>query len=216
MTALSAQDGFLTLVQWLSPAFPTGAFAYSHGLETAIARDEVRDARAVQDWIADILDHGAGRADAVILAHALRPDADLAALADLARALAPTAERLAETMDLGGALVQATNALTGAARPALPYPVALGAAARGLGLPAERVAALWLHSFAAALVSVAVRFVPLGQTEGQRILRDLQPLILRIADEAATAPLDAIATATIRGDIASALHETLDVRMFRT
>ena len=216
MTPLPAPDGLLTLVQWLSPAFPTGAFAYSHGLETAIARDEVRDARAVQDWIADILDHGAGRADAVILAHALRPDADLSALADLTRALAPTAERLAETMDLGTALVQATNAMTGADLPALPYPVALGAAARGLGLPADQVAALWLQSFAAALVSVAVRFVPLGQTDGQRILRDLHPLILRIAHEAVATPLDGIATATIRGDIASALHETLDVRMFRT
>lgn len=216
MTAIPAPDGFLTLMQWLSPAFPTGAFAYSHGLETAIARDEVRSAAATQDWIADILDHGAGRADAVILCHALRPDADLDALADLVRALAPTAERLAETMDLGTALGQATNALTGSDMPALPYPVALGAAARDLGLPPERVAALWLQSFAAALVSVAVRFVPLGQTDGQRILRDLQPLILRVAAQAAETPLDAIATATIRGDIASAWHETLDVRMFRT
>jgi urease accessory protein len=180
-------DGLLTLVQWLSPAFPTGAFAYSHGLETAIARFEVHDAATATAWIADVIDHGTGRADAILLAHALRPDADLAALADLAHALAATAERLQETLDLGGALARTVNALTGADLPALPFPLALGAAARDLELPGEQVAALWLQSFAAALVSVAVRFVPLGQTEGQRIQSALQPLILRVAAETARA-----------------------------
>lgn len=209
-------DGLLTLVQWLSPAFPTGAFAYSHGLETAIARFEVHDAATTTAWIADVIDHGTGRADAILLAHALRPDADLAALADLAHALAATAERLQETLDLGGALARTVNALTGADLPALPFPLALGAAARDLELPGEQVAALWLQSFAAALVSVAVRFVPLGQTEGQRIQSALQPLILRVAAETARAPLDAISTAAFRGDMQSAWHETLDVRMFRT
>lgn len=208
--------GLLSLVQWLSPAFPLGAFAYSHGMETAIATGDLANAATVEAWIGEILARGGAWGDAVLLAHSLRPGADHAALAALARALAPTAERLRETEELGSALARATGALTGGEEAPLPYPVALGRAAAPLGLPAPLVIALWLQSFSASLASVAVRFVPLGQTEGQAILAHLHPLILRLADAAATAPLSAIASATIRADMASALHETLAVRMFRT
>lgn len=206
----------LTLVQWLSPAFPVGGFAYAHGMETAIQRGDLPHAAAVAGWIGDVLDMGGPRGDAILLAHALTPGADHAGLADLARALAPTAERLRETEETGAALTRATDALQGTDLPPLPWPVALGRAAAGLDLPPALVIALALHAFAANLVTVAVRFVPLGQTEGQAILAGLTPAILALADEAATLPLSAIASSTLRSDIASALHETLDIRMFRT
>lgn len=206
----------LTLVQWLSPAFPIGAFAYSHGLEAVIAAGDVRDAGALRQWLADVLEFGTGRTDAILLAHALRDGADHAALAALARALAPTAERLQETEELGAALTRATDALLGTTSIPLPFPVALGRAAQGLPLPAPQVIALALQAFAAGLVSAAVRFVPLGQTEGQAVLAALHPLFLRLASEAAEAPLSAIGTAAIRADMASARHETLHTRIFRT
>lgn len=206
----------LTLVQWLSPAFPIGAYAYSHGLEAVIAAGEVREAGALRQWLADVLEFGAGRTDAILLAHALRDGADHTALATLARAMATTAERLQETEELGAALTRATDALRGTASVPLPFPVALGRAAQGLPLPPAQVIALALQAFAAGLVSAAVRFVPLGQTEGQAVLAALHPLILRLAAEAAEAPLSAIGTAAIRADIASARHETLHTRIFRT
>lgn len=206
----------LTLVQWLSPAFPIGAFAYSHGLEYVIAAGEVRDAGALRQWLADVLEYGAGRTDAILLAHALRVGADHAALAALALAMAPTAERLQETEELGAALTRATDALLGTVSAPLPFPVALGRAAQTLPLPAPQVIALALQAFAAGLVSAAVRFVPLGQTEGQAVLAALHPLILRLAAEAAEAPLSAIGSAAIRADMASARHETLHTRIFRT
>jgi urease accessory protein len=206
----------LTLVQWLSPAFPTGAFACSHGLETAMVAGEVATADALTDWCHDILAHGAGRNDAILLAHALRPGADHDALSALARALAATSERLSETVDLGAALTLTTNALTGTDHAPAPLPVALGRAAAPLGLPPAQVCALFLQGFAGTIVSAAVRFMPLGQTDGQRVLAALHPLILRLADEAASAPLTAIAGAAFRADIASARHETLSVRIFRT
>lgn len=206
----------LMLVQWLSPAFPVGAYAYSHGLEAVIATDEVRDAAALRQWVADVLEYGAGRTDAILLAHALREGADHAGLATLARALAPTAERLQETEELGAALTRATDALRGAASAPLPFPVALGRAAQGLPLPPVQVIALALQAFAAGLVSAAVRFVPLGQTEGQAVLAALHPLMFRLAAEASGAPISAIGSAAIRADMASARHETLQTRIFRT
>ncbi|MES2666059.1 MAG: urease accessory UreF family protein [Pseudomonadota bacterium] len=206
----------LRLVQWLSPAFPTGGFAYSHGLEVSIAGGEVTTAAQVQAWMGQILRHGAGRQDAILLTHALRPGADLDGLASLARALAPSAERLAETLQQGAAFARATAALTGQDHAPRPLPIAVGQAAKGLNLPPEQVIALYLHSFAANLVSVAVRFVPLGQTEGQAVLQALHPLITALAGEAAKARLDDITSSTFRADMAAMQHETMDVRIFKT
>lgn len=206
----------MMLVQWLSPAFPVGGFAYSHGMETAIQAGDLPDAVAVQGWLEDILAHGGPRGDAILLAHALRPRADHEALADLARALAATSERLRETEETGAALTRATNSLCATDHAPLPFPVALGRAAAPLALPPALICALAMQAFAANLVAVAVRFVPLGQTEGQAILQALHPLILRLADEAAVAALSDISSCAIRADIGAALHETLDVRLFRT
>ncbi len=205
----------LPLVQWLSPAFPTGAFAYSHGLEAVIDAGEVTNAAQAQAWLSDILRFGAGWQDAVLLACALRHDADPSTLADHARALAPSRERLAETLEQGSAFARGVAALA-VVVDAAPLPVVLGQAAQGLDLRADQVIALYLHSFAANLVSVAVRFVPLGQSDGQRILAALHPLILDLAARSATAGLDDLTTATFRADLAAMHHETMDIRIYRT
>jgi urease accessory protein len=206
----------LTLVQWLSPAFPVGGFAYSHGLEWAISEGQVTDAATLQDWLSDILTHGSGRTDAVLLTRAMDLDADLPLVAATARALAASKERWTETHDQGRAFTEAVNALTGNDFVPAALPVAVGRAARALTLPPERVAALYLHAFASNLASAAVRFVPLGQTDGQRTLAALHPLIERTAVEAAATPLDAIASSVPGADLAAMHHETQDVRIFRT
>ena len=210
-------DGaLLRLTQWLSPAFPVGSYAYSHGLEWAISAGDVTTAAQLQRWIGTVLTEGAGRTDAILLAQALRPETDLADLAALAQALAASRERLVETLDQGRALGQTIAALTGQPQPEMPYPVALGAAARGLGLPAEPVVSLYLHAFASALVQAAVRFVPLGQTEGQAVLAALHPVILQVAAEAVQADIGQIGSGAFRSDLAAMRHETMDVRIFRT
>ena len=210
MTAL------LTLVQWLSPAFPTGGFAYSHGLEAAIAGGEVTSAPALRQWLGEVLEFGAGQQDAVLLVHALGPGADHDALDALARALAPSSERLMETLDQGTAFARTVAGLTG--RCLLPrcLPVAVGEAATPLALPPEQVAALYLHSFSSTLTSVAMRFMPLGQAAGQGVLASLHPLIERLAEQAVTLGLDDLGSCALGADLAAMRHETMDVRIFRT
>lgn len=229
-------EGLLTLVQWLSPAFPVGGYAYSHGLEWAITAGDVRSEADLAAWLGAILAEGALWSDAVLLAHALRDGADLTGLAALAEAMAPSRERHAETMEQGRAFGLAIAAMGGAAmtgaamtgaalggmalggtdRPAMPYPVAVGAAARRLAVPAEQVVALYLQAVLGNLVQVAVRFVPLGQSAGQRVLAGLIPATLVAARQAVPAGLDAVAGAGLRADLASMRHETLDVRIYRT
>lgn len=206
----------LTLTQWLSPAFPVGSFAYSHGLEFAISAGQVTSADSLEAWLADVLRFGAGRADAVMLTCAMTGAAPVTEIALLAEALAGSRERLAETREQGAAFTRTVNALTGTQRPAAPLPVAVGAAAAGLSLPPERVAGLYLHAFASNLASAAVRFIPLGQTEGQGVVARLHPVIQEVAAQAASAGLDDISTSVLGADMAATAHETQQVRLFKT
>ena len=207
--------GLMTLAAWLSPSYPVGAFSYSHGFETAIADGAIADAASLEAWIADVLELGAGRTDAILLAHAWRDPGD-EGLADLARALAPSAERLLETEAQGRAFAATTSAAWGPEMPASPYPVAVGRAAGRHGLPLDETAALYLHAFASNLVSAGIRLIPLGQTEGQGIIARLAPLVRTVAAEAAGAGLDEIGSASFLGDIAAMRHETQEVRLFRS
>lgn len=206
----------LKLTQWLSPGFPVSAYAYSHGLETEIAGGRVATAGHVRDWVAAVLSAGAGRSDAIVMLATLRGAAEPEALADLARALAGSRERLEETEAQGAALAATLAVLGVGDGVARPYPVALGLAARGLDLPEGIVARLYLQAFAGALVSAAVRFVPLGQAEGQGVLAALHPVIELVAADACAAGLEGIGTAVFGADVAAMAHEGLEVRIFRT
>ncbi|MFN7223857.1 MAG: urease accessory protein UreF [Paracoccaceae bacterium] len=209
-------QGLLTLVQWLSPAFPTGGFAYSHGLEQAIADGAVADAAGLRQWLADVLDFGAGRQDAILLVQALRPGANHGRLDDLARALQPSSERLSEALDQGTAFARTVAGLTGQNLPPRCLPVAVGEAAASLGLPEAQVAALYLHAFISNLTSVAMRFMPLGQVEGQSVLSALHPLIESLAEAATGLTLEDLGSAALGADMSAMAHETMDVRIFRT
>lgn len=214
-TTMSETAAHLSLMQWLSPGFPTGAFAYSHGLEQAIAAGDVTDAGSFAQWLGDVLAHGAGWSDAVLLACGLR-GADLDGLEDMARALAGSAERLHETVEQGAAFARAQEGLREVAVPPRALPVSVAEAARHFPLPPDQIIALFLHSFAANLVSAAVRLVPLGQVAGQRVLTSQHDRITAIAARAANSELGDIATSAFRAEIAAMQHETLDVRLFKT
>jgi urease accessory protein len=208
----------LTLMQWLSPGYPVGAFAYSHGLEQAVATGNVSDAASFQDWLTDILRFGSGRSDAILLHTAYRAETSdrIAELDALAEALAPSSERRMETTLQGAAFARTTAAIWGSDAAPRAFPVAIGAAARAQGLDAQLTAAAYLHGFAANLTSAAIRLIPLGQTEGQAALAALTPLCQDIACETATQSPDDIGSSCFAADIASMQHETLYSRQFRS
>lgn len=202
----------LTVMQYLSPAFPVGTYAYSQGLEQAITDGHVTDPASLNLWITAILTHGSARMDALLLAHG-RHDDDLS---DLSYAFATSAERHTEMREQGAAFGQIIATMTGQTPPALPYALALAHATRSLDLPTAEILALYLQSLAAQLISVAVRFVPLKAAEGQKLLSTLAPLITDLARLYATEPLTALSSATLGADLAQMRHETLDVRIYRS
>lgn len=215
---MSTQDPLLILSQWFSPAYPLGGFAYSHGLETAIARGDITTAAQLEDWLADLLRNGSGRNDAILL-RAGFACADHGAVAEVdahARAFAASAERITEGAQQGAAFARTTNAIWATDLPDLMLPVAVGYAARALDLPVELSAQMYLQSFASTLTSAAVRLVPLGQTEGQACLQALGPLCVQIASETAEEGLDDLASCTFVIDIMAMQHETLTPRIFQS
>ena len=211
-----ASTDLMRLSQWLSPSFPVSAYAYSHGLEAEIAAGRAADAEAVEAWLRTILRAGAGRSDAILMLATRKPGADLDALSDLARALAGSAERLEETEAQGAAIARTLREMGQGDGVARPYPVAIGAASAGLDLPDATVAALYLQSFIGNLVSAAVRFVPLGQAEGQRVAAALHPVIAGVVEDVVVAGLVGIVQAVFGADMAEMDHETQEVRLFRT
>lgn len=213
--------GLIRLMTWLSPAFPVGAFAFSHGLEAAVREGPVGDAEALLGWIRTLLHHGSGWNDFVLFAEAHRSAAadaeSLEAAVELATALAGSKERREETLALGAAFLAAAAPWGAEDIPAdAPYPVAVGATAAGLGIDLESALAGFAHAFAANLASAGVRLVPLGQSQAVRILKALETDIADAAGRAAGSTLDDLGSAAIAAEIAAMRHETLQPRLFRT
>ena len=222
-TTTTHTETILRLLAWLSPAFPTGAFAYSHGLEWAIECGDIRDETTLRDWLTDLLAHGAGRSDTILLRHARRAadSATLAELCELGAAIAACRERRMETLAQGEAFARAAAAwgsgrLAALAGHDLPYSVAVGALAADHQIDEDATAAAYLQAMAANLISAAVRLVPLGQTSGLRVLVGLEPTVVAVAAETRTATLDDLGGSCFRSDIAAMRHETQHTRLFRT
>ncbi len=210
-------DAVLTLTQWMSPGFPVGAFAYSHGLETAIAHGEIDDRDSLEEWLLDIIAFGSGQADVVILSAAYHAtENDIGDIDATARAFSASAGRLMETDQQGGAFARTVDEVWGTGLGALTYPVAVGRAASAKGFALDLTAHLYLQAFTANLISAAVRLIPLGQTEGQSLLASLAPLIRETVEQAARPPLSRLSASCFAADIASMQHETLYSKVFRT
>ena len=208
----------LTLTQWLSPAYPVGGFAYSHGLESAIDAGTVASVQDAKAWIWDVLEHGSGWNDALFLFAAYNAQ-DVDALGDIdsmARAFCASSERVMETDLLGQSFGQVTGDVWAIELTQLSYPVAVGRAAHLQGLPILLTAKMFLQAFASNLVACATRLVPLGQTDAQRLIRDLTPLCEQITQDAWLADLDHLSSTAFLADIASMTHETQYSRIFRT
>lgn len=218
---LTGED-VLRLAHWFSPAFPTGAFAYSHGLEAAIARGDVRDRASLESWIELVLSSGSGKTDAVLFSLSFCAlDAEKRQhLSDLAIALSAGRERDIELVELGGSF-SAALAHEGVVSPDIcdagwAYPVVAGAASSAFPVECELALGLFLQAFVANLVSVAQRLVPIGQSDGVKAMATLRPQVAKLAAAATSLTEEDIGSASLGADLASLNHETLHTRIFRT
>jgi urease accessory protein len=229
-------DPLYRLLAWLSPAYPIGAFSYSHGIETAVEEGFIKDRASLIAWMETVLQAGTGRVDSALFAAAWRaaeakdwPEFD--AIAERAAAWRGTSEMALESRQQGGSFLSITrNAWRhadldaaherligkgGGGEIALPVAVALATAAHGIAL--EMALSGYLHAFTANLISAALRTVPLGQSDGQLALSALEVYVIRTVRAAlAVERLDEVGTATPLLDWCSLRHETQYTRLFRS
>jgi len=229
-TPTTTTDALYRLLAWLSPAYPVGAYTYSHGLETAVEEGAVRTRDDLIGYVGAALRDGAGRVDGALLAAAHRAmkagrPRVLDRLVELGAAWRGTAETALEAEAQGTAFMSVTLAAWPEPRLAalaarhprrIVHAVAFGAAAAAHGVELRAAAFGYLSAFAANLVSAGVRLVPLGQTDGQKATAALLPVVAAATDAALAADLDRLGTASPALDLHSMRHETQYTRLFRS
>jgi urease accessory protein len=218
------------LMTWLSPSFPVGAFSYSSGIEWAVEAGDIGDAASLRDWLVSMLADGSGFCDGVFLAHAHRAascldDDALRDIAELASAFVPSRERYLETSAQGRAFIDIISAawncdgldqLISYCDGAIVYPVAVGLVSTAHAIPLAPTLHAFLHALTSNWISAGARLVPLGQTDSQRVLALLEPIVVATGKRALQASLDDLGSATFRADLASMRHETQYTRLFRS
>jgi urease accessory protein len=220
----------LPLLAWLSPTYPVGAYAYSHGLEWAAEAGEIAREASLLAWLAEVLEHGAGRNDAILLAAAhraasARDHGALVEVNDLALALAPSQELRLETRQQGRSFLDTTlsawpipllSSLALNFEDEVAYPVAVGLATAAHEIPLPPTLEAFLLAFMQNLISAALRLGPIGQTGGTRVLAGLAPAVAALARAVPDLTIDDLGSSTFRADLGSFLHETQYTRLFRS
>lgn len=223
MTEQPSGIALLRLMAWLSPAFPVGGFAYSHGLERAVQDGLVADTASLAFWLETLVEMGSGWNDAVLFTEAwrrARHGGDLHEIADLAEALAGSRERHTETMLQGAAFLKAAAAWANPVLGRLPaecaYCIAVGAVAGGNGIALQDAMSAFLQAFFSNLVQAAIRLGIVGQTDAMALLAGFEPLALSTAARAAGSTLDDLGGCAFISDIMAMKHETQYSRLFRS
>ena len=205
----------ITVMQWLSPAFPIGGFAYSHGLEWAINKGYVSNREELQKWVSDLLEYGSLKNDAILIKLVLK-GSDPKEINEIAIALCQANERLSETQLQGGAFCKIMREVWSLEIDDLALPIALALAAKNENIDQNLVVPAYLHSFCSNLISVAMRLIPIGQTDGQKTLRELSPLISDSVRAVAKSDKDDLGSACFLSDVSAMQHEYLQPRVFKT
>ncbi len=225
----------LSLVQGLrfvDSFFPSGGFAYSSGLEAAVQGGAVRNGDDLAKYVEDLLRHGMGRREAVavVLAHeavatgmlsiALDADRELDAMKlgresrEASRQMGRQVIRIAAEQSDGNRLLHDFLAAVEAGRTPCHLAVGLGLVLAASGWSREEAAAAYLHQTATGFISAALKLLPIGQREGQRLLDGWMPLIVELSGGMQSdRPMTSWSPVQ---DIYAMKHSRLESRLFRS
>jgi urease accessory protein len=221
-------DPAVMLSLWLSSAYPTGSFAYSHGLEAAAHAGWITSSKEMEAWLRTVLEVGNGWNDAIFF-RATWACADRAeesvALSALVKAFAPTRPRFLETCQQGQAFLRVTLLAWPHADLArwsealgedVPFVMAFALAAKAHGLPLDQALSAYLTGWVAALVAAGLRLGLVGQSEAQQITARLSKAAMRLVQQSSGKTVDDLGSSAFLSDMAMLQSETVPSRLFRS
>lgn len=219
----TSTDRLVRLLQLASPALPVGAYSYSGGLEAAVEAGIVKDVASAERWIGDVLSHSVARMEAPVLLRLCAAwragDAErVARWNELILASRETTELRAETAQMGYSLARLLRELGigDIGLEEIAYPTAFSFAAERWEIDPRSALVAYLWSWLENQSMAALKAVPLGQTEAQRMLLSLGSGIHAIAESAASLADDDLCNFAPGLAILSARHETQYSRLFRS
>jgi urease accessory protein len=218
---------------WLSPAFPTGSYSYSHGIEWAVEAGQVHNRESLVDWLEADLRYGSGRNETIFFSQAWGAAMDedherLFAIAELAAAFRGTSEFALESSQQATACLsmllrvwpdvalEKLSASLSERRVSPAMAVLLGVRAARQGISRALALPAFLQSYLANLITAGVRLIPLGQTDGQLAIAELEESVLAASTQASECAIDDLGSAAFMVDFASMSHEIQYTRLFRS
>jgi urease accessory protein len=220
----------LDLMSWLSPSFPVGSFSYSHGLEYAAEKGLIHDRITAEQWIATILNKGSGHSDSILFLETHRAvragDKErFEKVSELATAMRSTSELAHESKSQALAFQKAISSAwdkpdfeewMSCLPPDFSYPISVATICALSNIEESYSLMAYLHAFMTNLVSAAVRLIPLGQSDGQKIIASLSQILSENLAIILDFPINNIGSAALRVDWTSMKHETQYTRLFRS
>ncbi|MEH1812011.1 MAG: urease accessory protein UreF [Nostoc sp.] len=227
-TIMLTDSHLLSILQLASPALPVGAYSYSEGLEMLVENGTIANQTNLKDWLKAELLYGAIRLEAAVMVRSQQtakiPDIDSLCRWNLWLSAARETEELrASSWQMGRSLIQLLGKLEPQIVPIANtvgnpcnYAIAFGIAVAHWEISIQAALLAYLHSWASNLITAGVKLIPLGQTAGQRLLLDLQPLLSAAALEILGLEDDQLACCSWGLSLASMQHETQYTRLFRS
>ena len=217
-TSTNPRPNLVRLLQLASPTLPVGAYSYSQGLEAAIDAGFVRDASSAEQWIGDVMEFSIVRLEAPVLFRLIKNPLEMESLNALFLANRETAELRAETIQMGYSLNRLLPSL--GVKPLTfdepAFPAAFAAAVNAWNIDPHEALQAYLWSWLENQVMAAVKTVPLGQTDGQRMLLSLANRIPDIVNGAVALRDEDLGSFAPGFAILSSKHETQYSRLFRS
>lgn len=227
-TITLTNNHFLSILQLASPALPVGAYSYSEGLEMLVESGRINNVISLQEWLESELKYGSIRIDGAVMIRGLESakSSDLESLKKWnlwLSAARDTEELRAASWQMGRSLLQLLTKLAPEILPITTavgypcnYPISFGIACAHWQINHHAALLAYLHSWANNLITAGVKLIPLGQTAGQELLLNLQPLLNVTMSEIITLEDDNLACCSWGLSLASMQHETQYTRLFRS
>ena len=221
-------NNLLHLLQLASPTLPVGAYSYSEGLETLVEVGTISDRDSLKHWLTAELKYGAIRIETAIVLRSYQSviKGDRQALYDWnawLSAARETEELRNSSQQMGRSLSQLMSKIQPQIAPLIDavgepcnYAIAFGIAAAFWQIQLQAALLGYLQSWLTNLIGAGIKLIPLGQTTGQQLLLEFQPLLIETVNTVLGLEDDELCCCSLGLSLASMTHETQYSRLFRS